>query len=180
MWLKNFFKYIQDIQTYVISISLFFAVILFVPFFSDAHLLPKLTIIRLASFSVLLLESIRVLRIKRYHFLYSDLFLLIFLAGQVVSWVLSANHLVSFFGIATQEGLDLLSIVCYVSLTFVYTRQSDQQKTYIKLFLVAGTLLSAVFSIYKYFLTGNRPYGLEGQPVLTASVIALGILIFLK
>lgn len=179
--LQVFLKNIRNIQTYILGVSLFFEIIIVLPFLSDQYVLPKLTVLRIAGFFVLFLEAIQIIFSKKHYKLFkSDIVLIIFLFLQIIGFIFSVNKSVSFWGIYTQEGLDLFSVLIYFFIVWVYCRLPKANQGYIKWFLVAATALSSFQAIFRYLTVGTRPNGLEGQPILTSSIIVIGFFIMLE
>ncbi|MBI3619807.1 hypothetical protein HY214_01525 [Candidatus Roizmanbacteria bacterium] len=167
---------LRSIQFYLISTSVFFAIILFLPFLKDSYSLPKLFILRFVGFGTLILEFFIVWRVRaNYRFFRSDFVLLIITLAYFLVFLGSTQKNISFYGLYTQEGLDVFSVLSYISIAFVYTRFTKKQKKYLRLYIVGATLLSSGYVIYKSQTLHLRPGGLEGQPILTAGIIGYGI-----
>lgn len=172
---------LEKIQLYVISFAIFYSTIIYLPTIQNGYNFPKLFIIYCGAFIAIGIEAIKILYLrKKLYFQYTDLFIISFLLSNALTLMFSFNQSVSFWGEYQSEGLDFFSILSYISLLWVASRSSKPSLDTIKLFYIGGTYLASLFALYKYFSTHIRPYGLEGQPIMSAGIIALGLVLSLQ
>lgn len=166
----------RSFLSYLLGITLFFLILFHIPSIINGYVLPKLMLVYTVTLCTLLcfvLVSIRekTLRIGKYHIL-----IIVFMMVYWVSAFLSKSILPSVFGYYTHEGLNLIPVLCYAVIGFGYSWLKQNQRSMVKEYFIAGTTISALQAITEYFFSGARPNGLEGQPILSAVVIAVGFL----
>lgn len=166
----------HTLQAYCVGIAIFFSCILYIPSWENGYILPKVTALATSAVLCLALELIRLIQKKRSSQEFSVSWILLgLMLVNIVAWVFSENRSISFWGAYTQEGLNLIMILVYAVISICYTRFDNSKKKVISYFFVLGTLIASLDGIYNGLIYHTRPSGLEGQPVLSASIIALGL-----
>lgn len=164
----------QSIATYILSITLFFMVIMTAPALFNQYTLAKLAVLGIGSSLCLILT----IQDWRYHKKILTIAMLI-LASQMISFIFSTNRIISFLGYPTQEAYGLFATLSILPFALSYASLPNKGKqTVVHFFLAAAALASGV-CIFQAIETGSRPTGLEGQPILSAAVIAVAFLIAL-
>lgn len=166
----------RSFLSYLLGITLFFLIIFHIPSIINGYTLPKLMLVYTATVCTLLCFVLVSIREKKLHIGKYHILILIFMMFYWVNTFLSKSILPSVFGYYTHEGLNLIPVLCYAVIGFGYSWMKPNQRSMVKEYCIAGTTISSLQAITEYFFSGVRPNGLEGQPILSAVVIALGLL----
>lgn len=176
----------SQLQTYVIGIVAFFVIITFLPILKNLYFLPKLTLIQIGGCILFLSEAFRLFISKKNERLNSlDVILFLFLIINLLAWIFSSARLISFFGIYQNEGMNLLYLPALLIIAGVFRKLKNEQKDTVYLFIIAGTLLSSIYTVIHYYSFANnygivdRPNGLDGHPIWSSSTIGFGLLLLL-
>lgn len=168
---------LRNIQSYILALGLFYAAIIFLPFLSNSYILPKLGILYITASLLIFIEAvITLIAHKNYCFYKSDLVIAVLLITHSINYAFSVNRIISFYGMYQQEGLGYISVLCYCMFGFIYARLPKGKNTLILVFFIAASTLSSLYSILLFSKVNPRPDGLEGQPILSSLIIAIGIL----
>lgn len=177
------FRTLVQIQTYIIAISVFFIIIIFLPILSNIFFLPKLTLLQFGALALCITEIIKIFLIKKNnHFHYFDILMLIFLICNVLANLHSNASIISFFGFYRNEGMNLLYLPAFIVFAKVFHQLPKKNKDFIGLFIVSGTLLSSIYTIFHYigykinFGIIERPNGLDGHPIWSSGSIGFGLI----
>lgn len=177
----NVIKTLREVQTYLLAVGLFFSFITVVPSLHNSFAFPKLISLYLAGFTTIGIEGvIFFFRKNEYKFTLYDALLALLLATNLLSFSVSFNQTVSFWGEYLEEGANIFAISCYLSIAWVYVRLNEYEQLIIKLFILAATTFESLYAIYQYTRLFDRPNGLEGQPIFSAISISLGLVILLS
>ena len=106
----------HSIATYILSITLFFMVITTLPALFNQYTLAKLAALGIGASLSLVLTMQDWHRHKKVLIVAT-----LILASQMISFVLSTNKLISFFGYPTQETYGLFAILCILPFALSYT-----------------------------------------------------------
>lgn len=171
------------IKIYLVGITIFYMAVSYLPNFSNQFYAPKLLILLFFNLFNLILILFLFFKKKKNIMVISTshLLLTIFLISQLISAVFSQAPLISLFGYYKNEGLNYIFILAVIIFTLL-TSSTIRKKTYLIVlnFYIGGTTISSLAVIFQHlYFNINRPTGLEGHPIWSASVIALSIVILL-
>ncbi len=182
--IRTSLNHIRTFQTHLLGFMLLDCLVLFVPLFYDAFNLPKLAVLTAGSAILLLSEIFLLVTSKAYKVDRLDRYLLLFLCINIFAYMFSGIRSVAFWGLYPFEGLNLFYIPSFLVLAWIFKRLSANQRNTVILYFFCGTVLSALYVLYRYvydiaqynaFL--SRPGGTEGHPVAQAGIIATGLLL---
>ncbi len=171
---------LTSLNSYIIGITLFYTVISSIPFFNNPVYLPKVTILIFGAFLLAGLQFLILQKQRKKTIPITSFHVIIIAFGLVhtLALLFSKSRSVSFYGLYTAEVQNYLFVI--VVLAFSLLTSLNKPSKIPQLFFLAGTMLHVCFVLYQgVALKIPRPNGLEGHPIWSAGVIALGLLIAL-
>lgn len=169
------------ISSYITGFILFYISLITIPSFTNPYYLPKLIVLQIGALLLLFVGLIKFLKTKRIFYSITRFHILLFLFACVntIAFFISKSKTVSFFGLYGSEVQNYVFIINVLLVVFFYSFQkSSKIPTY---FFIAGIYIHSFFVLYQYyFLHISRPNGLEGHPIWSAGIIAIGLLVALS